>query len=286
MQHPAALLKAHKLRASKKRGQNFLTQPATARAIALSAGVRSDDVVLEIGPGLGALTRAAAELAARVIALEVDRGIFAVLQAEMEQAGAANLELRLCDALQADFAGLAQEAGRPLLILGNLPYAITSPLLFRLVENLNSWRSATLMIQLEVARRLVSGPGGKNYGRLSVLAQTFCEIRAGMKVGPDQFFPKPAVDSQVVHLAPRKKPLVDLADKDAIAWFGAVVKAAFSQRRKTLANSLAGGLGLNRAETAEYITRAGLDPGCRAEILKPQDFGCVAAEMIGLKDQV
>ena len=280
MSHPAGLLKAHNLRASKKRGQNFLTQPATARAIALSSGVQPDDVVLEIGPGLGALTLAASELAAKVIALEVDRGVFEVLQAELTQAGAANVDLRLMDALQADLPALAREAGRPLLVLGNLPYSITSPLLFKLLENLQTWRAAGLMIQLEVASRLASPPGGKNYGRLSVLAQTFCQISTGMKVGPDQFFPRPAVDSQVVHLKPRPEPLVNFKDQTSVAWFSRVVKAAFSQRRKTLANSLAGGLGMDRARAAEYISSAGLDPKCRAETLAPDQFGLIADSMV------
>ena len=192
----------------------------------------------------------------------------------------------MCDALQTDFGAIAEEAGQPLLILGNLPYAITSPLIFRLLENLNAWRGATLMIQLEVARRMASAPGGRDYGRLSVLAQTFCEIKAGMKVGPDQFFPKPAVESQVVHLAPRETPLVKLIDEDSLSWYGTVVKAAFSQRRKTLANSLAGGLGLNRAEATQCIQAAGLDPKSRAETLSPQDFGLISAELLASKNHV
>jgi 16S rRNA (adenine1518-N6/adenine1519-N6)-dimethyltransferase len=276
MQHPAAQLKAHNLRASKKRGQNFLTQPATALAIASSAGIRADDVVFEIGGGLGALTIAAASLAARVLVLELDRGVYPLLKQNLAEAGAQNVEAIQGDALHQDLEAMAGDAGSPLVVVGNLPYAITSPLLFMLIENLKAWRSASLMMQLEVARRLISGPGSKDYGRLSVLVQTYCEVKQGHKVGPDQFFPRPQVDSQVVHLKPRDEPLVDLTSKQARIKFSTVVKAGFSQRRKTLANSLAGGLGLSRPEVAEYIRDAGIEPSQRAETLTPQDFAAIA----------
>jgi 16S rRNA (adenine1518-N6/adenine1519-N6)-dimethyltransferase len=279
MTHPGILLKEHGLKASKRRGQNFLCQPATALAIARAAGLEPGDVVLEIGAGLGALTLAAAGLAARVIALEVDRGVHAVLEGLLKAQGVANVDLRLTDALELDWAACAQAAGGPLTVLGNLPYAISSPLLFNLLENRSYWRSATLMLQREVAGRLLAAPGGKDYGRLSVLLQTWFTVRPGMLVGPDQFFPRQAVDSQVLHLSPLAAPLVPLDGPRQEAWFGQVVKAAYSQRRKTLANSLAGGLGRPREEVARAITAAGLDPGRRAETLTPQELGRVAAAL-------
>ena len=279
MQHPAAQLKAHQLRASKKRGQNFLTQPMTASAIARGAGLTAEDAVFEIGGGLGALTLAAAALVKRVTVLEIDRGVYELLVQNLEQAEAHNVEPVLGDALHQDLDQLAQKAGRPLAVLGNLPYAITSPLIFKLIESLQAWRSASLMVQLEVARRLSAGPGGKDYGRLSVLVQTYCEVRQGQKVGPDQFFPRPQVDSQVVHLIPRPAPLAQLDSAASRTRFAAVVKAAFSQRRKTLANSLAGGLGLERSQVAEHIRNAGIDPARRAETLTPQELAAIAQDL-------
>ncbi|MBI5521419.1 MAG: ribosomal RNA small subunit methyltransferase A [Desulfarculus sp.] len=279
MTHPGVLLKTHGLHASKRRGQNFLCQPATASAIARAAGIQAGDVVLEIGAGLGALTCACAELAARVVALEVDRGLHAVLAGLLAERGIANVDLRLADALDLDWPAIAAEAGGPLVVVGNLPYAISSPLLFNLLENRALWRSATLMVQREVATRLLAAPGGKDYGRLTVLMQTWLEARPGMVVGPEQFFPRPAVDSQVLHLKPLEAPLVPLAGPAAEEWFSRVVKAAFSQRRKTLANSLAGGLNRPREEAAQAIAAAGLDPGRRAETLQPQELGRVAAAL-------
>ena len=275
MVHPGALLKAHGLRASKRRGQNFLIHGATARAIAQSAGISEKDTVVEIGAGLGALTLACAGLARQVIALEVDRGVFAVLVDVLAQEQAANVEPRLADALQMDWPAAAARAGGPLCVLGNLPYAICSPVLFNLLDNLPYWRTATLMVQKEVADRLLSGPGNKTYGRMSVLAQTWCEIGPGMVVGAGQFFPRPAVESRIVHLTPRPKPLVDL-DQEQGRWFAQVVKAAFSQRRKTLLNSLAGGLGREKDEVGAALAGAGIDPGRRAETLNPQELGRIA----------
>ncbi|MFH1058979.1 MAG: 16S rRNA (adenine(1518)-N(6)/adenine(1519)-N(6))-dimethyltransferase RsmA [Pseudomonadota bacterium] len=281
MNHPGQLLKTHNLRASKARGQNFLTQPASAAAIARAANITPEDVVVEIGGGLGALTLALAPLAQRVISLEVDRGLLPVLQALLDEAGAANVEVRLADALDFAWAAEAAAAGRPLVVAGNLPYAISSPLLFALVENRAHWTGATLMVQREVAQRLVAGPGGKDYGRLAVLIQTWCTTRPGMVLGPDQFFPRPAVESQVVHLTPREAPLVAWAMGEKGQWFAQVVKAAFSQRRKTLLNSLAAGLGLEKPLVAAALARAGVDPGRRAEALGIPELGAVAAVLPG-----
>jgi 16S rRNA (adenine1518-N6/adenine1519-N6)-dimethyltransferase len=279
MAHPGTLLKSHGLRASKKRGQNFLVHPATAQAIAASAGIGPGEVVVEIGAGLGALTLACARLAARVVALEVDRGLFRALEQVLAGAGADNVELRLQDALDVDWEELAATAGGPVTVVGNLPYAISSPLLLKLVSARECWQRATLMLQRELAQRLSSPPGNKDYGRLSVLVQTWCEIEPGFSVGPDQFFPRPAVESRIVHLKSRRDPLVPLADGEQAAWFQTVVKAAFSQRRKTLANSLAGGLGRDRPGVAQALTRAGIDPRRRAETLSPQEFFRAAQEL-------
>lgn len=276
MQHPAGILKSRGLVASRRRGQNFLVQPATAQAIAESAGLSSEDVVVEIGPGLGALTLPLAGLAGRVIALEVDRGVHEALLGILAEAGAANVEARLVDALTFAWAAEAAAAGRRLKVAANLPYAISSPILFSLLENLQSWSSATLMVQREVAERLAAAPGGREYGRLSALMQCWCEVRPGLVVGPEQFFPRPQVDSRVVHLAPRERPLAQIEGPEQAAWYTQVVKAAFGQRRKTLLNSLSGGLGRPRAEVEAALVRAGIDPTRRAETLSPEELGRVA----------
>ncbi|MCF8034091.1 MAG: 16S rRNA (adenine(1518)-N(6)/adenine(1519)-N(6))-dimethyltransferase RsmA [Desulfarculaceae bacterium] len=275
MTHPAGILKAHGLHAGKKRGQNYLCQPATARAIAASAGIEPGDTVLEIGAGLGALTLPLAGLADRVIALEVDRGIFAALGEVLAEAGASNVEPRLADALRLDWEALAAEVGGPLRIVGNLPYSISSPLLFDLLDHRALWRGATLMLQKELARRLCSGPGGKDWGRLSVLVQMWCQVRPGMEVGPGQFFPRPAVASSVVHLAPRPAPAAELGPEGQ-ASLSRAVKAAFSQRRKTLANSLAGGLSLPREAALSLLATAGVEPTRRAETLSLAEFAALA----------
>ncbi|CAO0820164.1 Ribosomal RNA small subunit methyltransferase A [Desulfarculales bacterium] len=279
MTHPGVLLHTHGMRASKRRGQNFLCQPATALSIVRSAGLTLGDVVLEIGAGLGALTLAAASLAGRVIAIEVDRGLHQVLVDLLQRQGVANVDLRLTDALALDWPATVKEAGGPLVVVGNLPYAISSPLLFKLLENRACWRSATLMVQREVATRLLTQPGGKDYGRLSVLMQTWLEVRRGQVVGSEQFFPQPAVDSQILHFRPLEEPMVPLAGPTDAEWFAKVVKAAYSQRRKTLANSLTGGLGRSREEVLQALAVAHLNPVRRAETLSPQELGRVAAAL-------
>lgn len=276
MEHPRDMLRRHGLRASKQRGQNFLTQAATARAIAASAGINADDVVVEVGPGLGALTLALAPLCRRVIALELDRGVFAALLEVLAEAGADNVEPRHTDALKTDWRALAAEAGGPLVVAGNLPYSISSPLLLALIGARDAWRGATLMLQREVVRRMAAPLGGRDYGRLGVQAQTFCQVRAGQVVGPDQFFPRPKVASQVAHLTPRERPLVELDGPGDEAWFSRVVAAAFGQRRKMLANALAGGLGLPREVVQEALAGAGIDPALRAERLSPPELGAAA----------
>ena len=273
--HPAALLKAHGLHAGKKRGQNYLVQPATAGAIAAGVKAGPRDFVVEIGAGLGALTLPLAEAAARVVAVEVDRGVFAVLEEVLARAGVGNVEPIQADALILDWPALAQEAGGPLVVAGNLPYAISSPLLFNLLDNISCWKRATLMVQKELANRLLSSPGSKDWGRMSVLIQTWCSVSRGMEVGPGQFFPRPAVASQVVHVEPLAQPAASLEGPQAREDYAKVIKAAFSQRRKMLPNSLAGGLRRERDAILPALERAGVDPTRRAETLTIAEFAAV-----------
>ena len=276
MTHPSALLKAFGLRASKKRGQNFLVQPATASAIARFLGAGPKDTVVEIGSGLGALTLALAGLAGGVVAVEIDRGVVRALAEILAEAGAGNVVITEQDALELDWAAIAQKAGGPVLVAGNLPYNISSPLLFKLLDNLDAWRSACFMVQKELAVRLAAEPGSRDYGRMAVLVKTFLAVEPGMQLGPDQFFPRPAVDSMVMRLRRLERPLVEFSGRAETELFRSVVKAAFSQRRKTLANSLMGGLRLKREPVASALEAAGVDGGRRAETLSPVEFGRVA----------
>ena len=272
MQYPAQLLKAHGLYASKRRGQNYLCQPATAAAIVRLAGVGPHDTVVEIGAGLGALTLPLAMAAGRVIALEIDRGIFQVLKKLL--CACLNVEARLMDAMDFNWTQLPT----PVKVVGNLPYALSSPLLFILLQNLAAWQSATLMLQKELAERLNATPGGKAYGRLSVLVQSLCHMEEKMVVGPHNFFPRPTVDSLIFTLTPRQTPLVPTHEQ---AWFNQVVKAAFAQRRKTLLNTLNAGLSISRERLLTSLKHAGLEPTLRAESLHIEQLAHLARILRG-----
>lgn len=275
MTHPRDILKAHGLFATKRRGQNYLLHSATARAIAGAAGLEPRDTVVEIGAGLGALTLALAPLVRRVIAVEVDRGVYQALLGVLDQSGIDNVQPLEADALDLDWEALAAEAGAPLAVVGNLPYSVSSPLIFNLLEARSAWRSATLLLQKELVTRLSAAPGGRDYGRLTVLAAAWCNLRPGTVLGPEQFFPRPRVDSQLITLTPR--PIQEaLARPQEEAWFSRVVKAAFSQRRKTLANSLAGSLGLGREMIMAGLKACEVDPMRRAETLSPEELAGVA----------
>lgn len=275
MVHPRTLLNDNGLFATKRRGQNYLVHTATAQAIAAAAKLEADDTVVEIGAGLGALTLALAPLVRQVIAVEVDRGIFRVLQQILDQAEASNVEPLAADALDLDWLDLAGRAARPLRVVGNLPYSVSSPLIFNLLDARAAWSSATLLLQRELVTRLGAAPGNRDYGRLTVLVTTWCSVRPGMVLGPEQFFPRPRVDSQMVTLIPRDQPLGDLQPSET-PWFARVVKAAFGQRRKTLANSLANGLGRARLEVTPALEQAGIDPQRRAETLSAEEFAALA----------
>lgn len=268
------ILQKHGLAPSKQLGQNFLVQPALAQRIVDAAGITDADTVVELGVGLGALTRPLAARAAQVVGLEIDAGIIKFHQAN--QLLPPNVELRHQDLLRADFAALATELGGPLKIIANLPYAITNPLLFKLVEQRHSLRQAVLMIQKEVALRLSARPGTKEYGILSVLLGTCATVERLLEVGPGNFYPRPKVDSLVVAINFHNRPPPVFTAGGQIRDFNLlrrVVDSAFGQRRKTLLNSLSGGgLALERAEVAAALAAAGIDPRLRAEKLTTEDF--------------
>lgn len=269
MTSPRTLLTAWNLRARKELGQNFLRQPSMAEKIVASAGIGERDVVLEIGAGLGAMTIAAGRRAARVVAVEKDRQLVPLLRAELLANGLEGVEVLERNILALDLQNFA-EAGRPLVVIGNLPYNISSQVLVKLVQERRFVRRAVLMFQQELAERLCAGPGSRIYGRLSVILQ-YCAHMAVLHVlKADMFFPKPKVDSVVLGID--FKTAVDPAVGDE-ALFVRVVQAAFGQRRKTLRNALSAGLPSLGSQGAQTVlAQADIDPRRRAETLSVPEF--------------
>jgi 16S rRNA (adenine1518-N6/adenine1519-N6)-dimethyltransferase len=240
----------------KRFGQHFLADRHYVERIVAAIGPRRDDIVVEIGPGLGALTEPLLDRLDRLHVVEIDRDLAARL---VETHPSERLVVHLADALEFDFAALP--AG--LRVVGNLPYNISTPLLFRLAEFAGRLRDLTFMLQKEVVDRMVAAPGTPDYGRLSVMLQYRFDMARLFDVPPGAFRPPPKVDSAVVRMVPR--PAGALAARDA-ARLAAIVTAAFGQRRKTLRNAVAGLL-----EPGD-IERAGIDPGVRGETLSVDDF--------------
>jgi 16S rRNA (adenine1518-N6/adenine1519-N6)-dimethyltransferase len=260
---PTTLMRRYNLRPKKSWGQCFLHDPSVLGRIVDEAGVTAADTVVEIGAGLGALTAHLAARAARVIAVERDRELAEVLRREL--GGHPRVEVREANALTVDLAPLA-----PVLVVGNLPYNIASPLLFRLLEQRASIRSATLMLQLELAERLVALPGGRTYGAPSVLCQRAAEVRLCFVVRRGAFVPRPRVDSAVIRLAMRPPTESDAAVDE-------VVHAAFRFRRKMLRR----GLSATYPPAAVHwaLASAGVDGDRRAETLSVAEFEALARSL-------
>ena len=247
-------------------GQNFLHDPRIiARILALIAP-RPDERLVEIGPGRGALTRGLLAAAGTLDAIELDRELIAPLERLCAALG--TLHIHQADALVCDYRALAGERGGPLRLVGNLPYNISTPLLFRFLEQSDCLVDLHLMLQREVVERLVAAPGGKTYGRLSVMVQTHCTVTRLLVLGPGAFQPAPQVESALVRLVPRGLASEPLPDP---VWHARLVATAFAQRRKTLRNSLGGMVGVTTLE------QLGIDPGARAETLSVADFARLAS---------
>ena len=260
-------------------GQHFLRDPGVARRIVDLVSPTARDLVVEIGPGEGALTAMLAAEAGRVLALEVDAGLVARLRARLD--GVPHVEILDADARTHDYSGLAalrpDDAGR-VLVVGNLPYSVGKPILMALVEAgpliaARAPAEMALMLQREVAERVAAAPGSKVYGSLSVLTQIACDVRLAFAVPPGAFRPPPQVDSAVLHLRVRPAPPVPVPDP---ARFRHVVLAAFGQRRKSLANALAAGLGIGADRARALVAAAGIDPTRRAETLSLAEFSRIA----------
>jgi len=245
--------------ANKRLGQHFLHDPTVIGRILDALNPRPGEHIVEIGPGRGALTAGLAASGARLTVIELDRSLAADLAAHPELAGA---DVRQLDALKVDYAALADDG--PIRIVGNLPYNISSPLLFRFLEAAPHIRDLILMLQREVVERMAASPGTRTYGRLTVMLAARCRVEKLFAVGAGAFNPPPKVESAVVRLVPHAEPSFDPGD-----WivFANLVRAGFGARRKTLRNALRA-----LADTTA-IEAAGLDPGARPDTLSPADYG-------------
>jgi 16S rRNA (adenine1518-N6/adenine1519-N6)-dimethyltransferase len=270
MTSPRALLKAWNIQAKKQLGQNFLNDANVARQIVNHAALTGTDVVLEIGAGLGAITLPAAASAHRLIAVDKDRQLIGLLGTELLAAGIDNVEIREADILHLDLKAIAGEVAHPLVVMGNLPYNISSQVIVQLIHSRDHVNRAVLMLQKEMAQRVCAAPGSKTYGRLSVMLQYCATVRELMQVKAARFFPAPKVDSTVIGIRFTSPPPFPADDEDLLF---RVIKAAFGKRRKTLRNALAqSDLHLAPADSENILSQAGIDPTRRAETLSVADF--------------
>lgn len=270
MTSPRTLLTAYNLHPKKQFGQNFLSDPFFAKTIATFSRITSEDVVLEIGAGLGALTIPAAKAAKKVYAIEKDRRLIDLLKTEILANRLSNVELMEENILKFNINRLAENVGRKIIVIGNLPYNISSQILVKLIKSRAVVIRAVLMFQKELAQRITAQPGCKDYGRLTVMLGYCAKIKKLADVKAHQFFPKPKVDSQLLEikfLETIKYP----ANNEELLF--RVIKGAFGQRRKTLKNALAGSELHIDAKTAQnMLDKAGIDSSLRAEVLTISQF--------------
>lgn len=277
-------LSSQGLAPSKKRGQNFLKFSATAQKIIAKADFSPGDHVVEVGVGLGTLTNCLAELVASVTGIEIDRGLVNYLL--QEQILPDNVELIHQDVLKTDLSALVPADGSRLKVISNLPYSISNPFIFKLIDNRELIDSAVILLQKEMAERLTAQPGTKAYGIPSVLLQSCASIKKLMLVDADQFHPKPQVDSLLIRITFRKEAA---GAGIGFEYFRAAVRAAFSSRRKTLLNNLIASFPFSagkampksekRCRISQTISAAGLDGAMRAENLSFREFQNLALHL-------
>ena len=260
-------LSEYGLSPKKRLGQHFLVDRNLLKRVVRTAQVEKEDVVLEVGPGLGEMTLALASIAKKVIAIEIDPRLVEILKEKM--AARPNVEVIKKDILKVDFSHYFHDEGHPIKVVANLPYQISTPLLFRFIELRKAISTLTLMLQKEVAERIVAPSGGKEYGPLSIFVQLVSDVSIRFFIKPSAFFPPPKVESAVIHMVWKERPIIEPRDE---AWFKKVVKGCFSYRRKTLINALKYS-GLSLPEEAERrMVRIGIDPRRRPETLTIQEF--------------
>ncbi len=270
------LLARHDLRLAKSMGQNFLINPSVCPRMAQACGAGQCRGVIEIGPGIGVLTWELAQAAEKVVAIELDRRLFPVLEETL--ADCPNVELVQGDVLKLDLAALIAErfGGGPVCVCANLPYYITSPVIMGLLEAGLPLTAITVMVQKEAAQRLCAPPGVRACGAVSVSVHYHCQPQVLFQVGRGSFLPPPKVDSAVIRLDMRPQPPVAVEDP---ALLFRTARGAFAQRRKTAANSLSASLGLPKPLVEQALAGAGLPPAARAEQLTLEQFAALANQL-------
>jgi 16S rRNA (adenine1518-N6/adenine1519-N6)-dimethyltransferase len=249
-------------------GQHFLIDQGIAQKIVRLADLEPEDCVVEIGPGMGVLTFLMLPLVKKVLAVELDQGMAEWLREKGQ--GLASLSIVRQDALGFDFAKVSRDVGRKIKVVANLPYNISTPVIFRLLENREAVTHLTLMLQREVAERIIASPGSKAYGPLSIFTQLYTSPKIMMRVPPEAFYPRPRVESALLRFEILERPRIAIDDAD---FFQKVVRASFAQRRKTLLNALRGApLSLSREKIESALTAANIDPSRRAETLDLAEF--------------
>ena len=265
------ILRKYNFNFQKRYGQNFLIDSHILEKIIDAAGITKEDCVLEIGPGIGTMTQYLAESAGEVAAVEIDRALIPILKDTLSDYR--NVTVINEDILKVDINSLVRERNqdRPIKVVANLPYYITTPIIMGLFESHVPLKSITVMVQKEVAQRMQVGPGTKDYGALSLAVQYYAKPQIVADVSPNCFIPRPQVGSAVIRLDRYEKPRIAVDDEEVLF---AVIRAAFNQRRKTLANSLgnAGELEITRQQTSQALAALGLDPAVRGEALTLQEF--------------
>lgn len=270
------ILHRFKLRADKKLGQNFLIDETVVRRIVEAAELTPEDTVLEVGPGIGTLTQGLAESGANVVAVELDKRLLPVLDVTLE--GYDNVRIVNGDILQVDIMEQVQKPD--FKCCANLPYYITTPIIFAILEKRLPMERLVVMVQKEVAERMAAKPGSKDYGALSVAIQYFTEPEIAFIVPPSSFIPAPSVDSAVIVCKRRSTPPVEVCDENL---FFRVVKAAFSLRRKMLSNSLKN-MGIKGEQVNKWLELAGVDGKRRAETLSLEDFAALTNTFAQVKE--
>lgn len=277
-QETIAVLQKYNFAFQKKFGQNFLIDPRVLEKIIKAAEITEDDCVLEIGPGIGTMTQHLACAAKKVIAVEIDRALIPILQDTLS--GWDNVKIINEDVMKVDLAKLAEEenGGKPVKVVANLPYYITTPIIMGLFENHVPLKSITVMVQKEVADRMQVGPGTKDYGALSLAVQYYAKPYIVANVPPNCFMPRPKVGSAVIRLERYEEPPVKVKDEKLMF---RIIRASFNQRRKTLANGLKNSaeLDFTKEEIAAAIAGIGKEPGVRGETLTLEEFARLADEL-------
>ena len=274
-QNTIAVLQKYGFVFQKKYGQNFLIDPHVLDKIVAAAGIGPDDFVVEIGPGIGTLTQYLAYAARSVCAVEIDKNLIPILEDTLSDYD--NVEVINNDVLKVDLAALAKEKnnGRPIKVVANLPYYITTPIIMGLFENHVPVDSITVMVQKEVADRMQTGPGSKDYGALSLAVQYYADPYIVANVPPNCFMPRPKVGSAVIKLTRYEKPPVDVKDEGLMF---RLIRASFNQRRKTLVNGIrnSGDFSLSKEEIEDVFNRCDLPLNIRGEALTLEQFAMLA----------